>query len=159
MQARCLGGFSVMWVPKLLLPLIKISIFDPLTAIFGPKYVFLVILGQILVSLIHMVPRPTNKTMGTRCLSGSLICVYQNFCSFPKWLGCLAQKWPFLPQNMLSWAHIGLAGSFGALLVGRLVVVSRKTPFFFMKFPVNYDVGARTRLVPFSSWITWAFSE
>ena len=27
-------------------------------------------------------------------------------------------KQPFLPQNMLSLAHIGLAGSFGALLVG-----------------------------------------
>ena len=27
-------------------------------------------------------------------------------------------KQPFLPQNMLSLAHIGLAGSFGTLLVG-----------------------------------------
>ena len=34
-------------------------------------------------------------------------------------------KWPFLPQNMLSWAHIGHAISFGALLVGWLVVVAR----------------------------------
>ena len=53
----------------------------------------------------------------------SLICVYQNFCSLPKKLGCLAQKLPFLPQNMLAWAHVGLAGSFGALLVGWSVLV------------------------------------
>jgi len=33
------------------------------------------------------------------------------------------KKHLFLPQNTLSWAHIGLAGSFGALLVGCLVVV------------------------------------
>ena len=34
----------------------------------------------------------------------------------------LSQKRPFLPQNMHSWAHIGLVGSFGILLVGWLVV-------------------------------------
>ena len=37
----------------------------------------------------------------------------------------LARKRQFLPQNMLSWAHIGLAGSFDTLLVGWLVVVVR----------------------------------
>ena len=48
--------------------------------------------------------------------------------------GCLAQKRQFLPSNMLSWAHIGLAGSFGALLVGwsgcGARAVSRKTPIY-----------------------------
>ena len=34
-------------------------------------------------------------------------------------------KQPFLPQNMLSLAHIGLAGSFGVLVVVWLVVVVR----------------------------------
>ena len=29
MRIRCLGGFSVMWVPKLLLPPVKIRIFGP----------------------------------------------------------------------------------------------------------------------------------
>ena len=35
---------------------------------------------------------------------------------------------------MLSWAHIGLAGTFGALLVGGCGAraVSRKTPIFFI---------------------------
>ena len=58
--------------------------------------------------------------------------------------------WPFLLQNMLSWAHKGLAGSFGALLVGWLVVVargvSRKTPisFFYLickgRMDSNHDI-------------------
>ena len=34
-------------------------------------------------------------------------------------------KTAILPQNMLSWAYNGLAGSFGALLVGWLVIVAR----------------------------------
>ena len=37
MGARCLGVFSVTWVPKVLLPPIKIRIFGPKTAIFAPK--------------------------------------------------------------------------------------------------------------------------
>ena len=61
-RLSCLGGFSVMWVPKLLLPPVKIRIFG--------------------------------------------------------------QKRLNFAQNMLCWAHIGLAGSFGALLVW-LVVVAR----------------------------------
>ena len=52
--------FSVMWVPKLLLPPVRIRNFGP--------------------------------------------------------------KWPNFAQNMLSWAHIGLAGSFGVLLPGVLSV-------------------------------------
>ena len=52
----------------------------------------------------------------------------------PVKLGFLAQKWPNLAQNMLSWAHIGLAGSFGALLIGGCGAraVSRKTPIYFI---------------------------
>ena len=45
--------------------------------------------------------------------------------------------WPNLAQKMVSLAHIGVAGSFGAL-VGWLVVVaravSRKTPIYFMLY-------------------------
>ena len=55
--------------------------------------------------------------MSTR-FSDRWVVGYQNFCS-------LSIKAIFLPQNMLSWAHIGLAGSFGALLVCWLVVVVR----------------------------------
>ena len=54
MQIRCLGGFSVMWVPKLLLSLVKIRTFCPETTKFGPKLAFLVIVGQALPA--HLVP-------------------------------------------------------------------------------------------------------
>ena len=46
--------FSVVWVPKLLLTAIKIRIF-------GPKYAFLVILGQILPFFAHFVQCPTKN--------------------------------------------------------------------------------------------------
>ena len=41
MRTRCLGGSSVTWVPKLLLPFVKTRIFVPKKAKFGPKYAFL----------------------------------------------------------------------------------------------------------------------
>ena len=43
---RCLGGFSVMWVTKLLISPVKKRIFCPKTTKFGPKLAFLVNLGQ-----------------------------------------------------------------------------------------------------------------
>ena len=42
----------VMWLPKLLLPPLKIRIFGPKMAKFGPKYACLVILGRILAYMI-----------------------------------------------------------------------------------------------------------
>merc|ERR1712173_327105 len=93
---------------------------------------------------------PDQKTMRTSCQSGFLLCWYQNFYLLPQKLGILAQKRPNLVQNMHFWSfwakychflHIlsndwpkigifgqfgpGHAGFFGALLVGRLVVVAR----------------------------------
>merc|ERR1719474_1178402 len=46
MQTRCLGGFSVMWVTKLLISEVKKRIFCPKMTKFGPKLAFLVNLGQ-----------------------------------------------------------------------------------------------------------------
>ena len=43
-----------------------------------------------------------------------------------------------LAQNMLSWADIGLAGSFGALLVVVVRAVSRKTHIYFI---VELDIS------------------
>ena len=54
MRKSCLGGF-------LLLTPIKIRIFGPKTAKFGPKYAFLVILGQILPFFAHFIQCPTKK--------------------------------------------------------------------------------------------------
>ena len=53
--------FSVMLVPKHLLTPIKIWIFGPKTAKFGPKYAFLVNLGQILPFFAHFVQFPTKN--------------------------------------------------------------------------------------------------
>ena len=61
MQTSCLGGFSIMWVPKILLTPVKIRIFGLKPAKFGPKYAFVVNLGQILAFFAHFVPCPTNN--------------------------------------------------------------------------------------------------
>ena len=53
--------FSVMLVPKLLLNPIKIRLFGPKMAKFGPKSAFLVILGQILPFFAHFVQCPTKN--------------------------------------------------------------------------------------------------
>ena len=126
MQTRCLGGFSVTWVPKLLLPPVGIRIFGPKTAKFGPKYAFLVILGQILPFLhilsnarpknnVNKVPRWVFRYVGNKAYDFS------------------SKKKDFLPKNDQIWPKIGIFGQFGpghaglfsALLVGRLVVVAR----------------------------------
>ena len=52
--------FFVMLVPKLLLNPIKIRLFGPKMAKFGQKSSFLVILGQILAFLAHIVQCPTK---------------------------------------------------------------------------------------------------
>ena len=54
MRTRCLGGFPIMWVTKLLTFLVKIRIFCPKTTKFGRKLAFLVIFGQALPA--HLVP-------------------------------------------------------------------------------------------------------
>ena len=46
MWTRCLGGFSFMWVTKLLISPVKKRIFCPKTTKFGPELAFLVNLGQ-----------------------------------------------------------------------------------------------------------------
>ena len=74
---------------------------------------------------------PTKETVRTRCLGGFLICGYRNFCSLPKELGRLAQKQPFLSQNMLScrliWCPVcWLVGGCGSR------AVSCRTPIYFI---------------------------
>ena len=115
-----------MLVPKLLLTPIKIRIFGQKTAKFGPKYAFLVILGQILPFLhilsntrpknnVNKVPRWVFRYVGNKTFDFS------------------SKKKDFLPKNDQIWPKTGIfgqfgpghAGFFGALLVGRLVVVAR----------------------------------
>ena len=115
-----------MLVPKRLLTPIKIRIFGPKTAKFGPKSAFLVILGQILPFLhilsnarpknnVNKVPRWVFRYVGNKTFDFSF------------------KKKDFLPKNdqiwpktgIFSWYGPGHAGFFGALLVGQLVVVAR----------------------------------
>ena len=115
-----------MLLPKLLLTPTKIRLFRPKMAKFGPKSAFLVILGQILPFFAHFVQCPTK-----------------NQCEQGAWVGFRyvgnktfdfsSKKKDFLPKNDQIWPKIGIfgqfgpghAGLFGALFVGRLVVVAR----------------------------------
>ena len=115
-----------MLVPKLLLIPLKIRLFGPKMAKFGPKSAFLVILGQIMPFLAHFV----------QCLTKN------NVNKVPRWVfryvgnktfDFSSKKKDFLPKNDQIWPKIGIfgqfgtghAGLFGALLVGRLMVVAR----------------------------------
>ena len=78
MWTRCLGGFSVMWVTKLLISPVKKRIFCPKSTKFGPKMAFLFILGQALPAhLVHLVggcgaravPRNTPIYFITMCVN------------------------------------------------------------------------------------------
>ena len=47
-----------------------------------------------------------------------ILFIYSNLLLPPKIIRKFCPKMAILPQNMASWARIGPAGSFGALLVG-----------------------------------------
>ena len=83
-----------MWVPKLLLPPAKIKNF-----------------GQKMTNLDKKV-----CIFGLSDPFGGILVLT------PKIIRRSGAKRLFLPQNMLSWTQLGLAGSFGVLLVGWLVV-------------------------------------
>ena len=61
MQTRCLGGFSVTWVPKLLLPAGRIRIFGPKRPNVVQNMLFRSFLGQIWAFLAHFVPCRTKN--------------------------------------------------------------------------------------------------
>ena len=90
-----------MLVPKLLLTPIKIRIFGPKTAKFGPKYAFLVILGQVLLHIlsnarpknnVNKVPRWVFRYVGNKAYDFS------------------SKKKDFLPKNDQIWPKIGIFG-------------------------------------------------
>ena len=93
---RCLGGFSVMWVTKLLFSPVKKGIFVPITTKFGPKLAFLVQFGPghaglfsaLLVGRLVVVARGLYLarhlfTLGYFCLkndqNSSKICIFGHF--------------------------------------------------------------------------------
>ena len=127
-----------------------VGIFGPKAVKFGPK---LIIFGQLSYGGTEsFASSRTNKDFWPKiCIFWSLwanIGLYDLFGAMPdrwnnankvlQWFSdmCVPQFWlphkiirtfgpkrPFLSRNMLSWAHTGLAVSFGALFVGWLVVV------------------------------------
>ena len=133
MRTSCLGGFSNMWVPKLLLTPIKIRIFSPQTAKICPKYAFLVIFNQILAFFAHFVPCP-NKNQCEQGARWVFRYAGNNTLAFP------SKNWDFLPKNDQIWPEIGIFAKPCRLIwcpVGGLVcgcstqAVLRKTPIYF----------------------------
>ena len=109
-------------LPKLLLTPLKIRIFGPKMAKFGPKSAFLVILGQILPFFAHFVQFLTKKYMN----------------KVPRWVfryvgnktfDFSSKKKDFLPKNDQIWPKTGNFGQFGpghaGLFSALLVVVAR----------------------------------
>ena len=76
---RCQGGFSVTWVPKLLLPPVRLGILAQKGQIWS-KICFFVLFGQILAILAHFVLCLTK----TQCKQDAYVFFpafgYQNFC-------------------------------------------------------------------------------
>ena len=101
--------FSVMLVPKLLLTPIKIRLFGPKTAKFGPKSAFLVILGQILPFFAHFVQWPTKNNVNKVPRWVFHYVGNKTFDFSSKKKGFFAQKRPNLAQNWHFWpllAHL-----------------------------------------------------
>ena len=123
-----------MLVPKLLLTPIKIRIFGPKTAKFGPKSAFLVILGQILAFLVHMMPSPTQmKSLGVFPER-----MYQKCLLLSVKITIWAQKRPVLLINSHFWPNISLDGLFDAM-IGKLMCwycLSNKLSQYFMEEPL-----------------------
>ena len=111
-----------MLVPKLLLTPIKIRIFGPKTAKFGPKPAFLVISGQILPFL-HILSNVRPKNIVNKLPGWVFRYVGNKTFDFSSKKRIFAQIWPKI--GIFGQFGPGHAGLFGALLVGRLVVVAR----------------------------------
>ena len=113
MRTRCLGGFSVMWVTKRLISPAKIRTFCSRMAKFC-HFLHILFNAQPKTN-VNKVPGWVFRYVGNKTFDFS------------------SKKKDFLPQNDQIWPKIGIfgqfgpghAGLFGALFVGRLVVVAR----------------------------------
>ena len=128
-----------MLVPKLLLTPIKIRIFGPKTAKFGPKSAFLVILGQILPFFAHFVQWPTKNNVNKVPRWVFRYVGNKTFDFSSKKKGFFAPKRPNLAQNWHFWSiwarpcrllRCPVSGSVGGCGAR---AVSRKTPIYFIR--------------------------
>ena len=100
---------------KTILPPKYNKIFGPKKARFCPKYAFLVILGQILAFLAHLMPCPNKKTTQTRCLGIFWYMGTKTFATFPKNKDFKPKKDQFGPKLHFSPYNV-FNFRFGALL-------------------------------------------
>ena len=128
MRTRCLGGFSVMWVAKLLLPLKKIRIFGPKTAKFGSKLAFLAKYGHFWP--IWSIARPKNN--------GDKLSWWFSVMLVPKLLLTPIKIRLFGPKT----AKFGPKSAF-------LVILGQILPFFahFVQWPTKNNVNKVPRWV------------
>ena len=134
--------FFVMLVPKLLLNPIKIRLFGPKMAKFGPKSAFLVILGQILPFFAHFVQWPTKNNVNKvpRLVFRYVGNKTYDFSSKKK--GFFAQKRPNLAQNWHFW-----------------LIWARSCRFF--RCPVGGSVGgwARAGCISQDTYLLYRYSK
>ena len=83
MRIRCPCGFSVMWVPKLLLPPVKIRILAQYRPNLAKNIYFWSFWSYWPIWYIWCHARPIKQWV-RRALVVSLICVYRKFCSLTK---------------------------------------------------------------------------
>ena len=147
-----------MLVPKLLLTPIKIRIFCPKTAKFGPKYAFLVILGQILPFL-HFLSRARPKNNASKVPCCFFHYVGNKAFDFSSKKGFFAQKRPNLARNWHFWSiwvrpcrliQCPVGGSVGDCDAR---AVSRKTPIYFILYYVIIWTKFVTWVPPINGWV------
>ena len=158
--------FSIMLVPKLLLNPIKIRLFGPKTAKFGPKSAFLVILGQILPFFAHFVQWPTKNNVNKVPRWVFRYVGNKTFDFSSKKKGFFAPKRPNLAQNWHFWSiwarpcrllRCPVSGSVGGCGAR---AVSRKTPIYFIfvigqkgKIETVWRAGAKEASLTFLIYI------
>ena len=117
-----------MLVPKLLLTPIKIRIFGPKTAKFGPKSAIFGHFGPNIAIFCTFCPMPDQKPMWTRCLGRFSVMWVTKLLISPVKKRIFCPKTTKFGPKLAFFVNLGQAmhaGLFGALLVGRLVVVAR----------------------------------
>ena len=108
MQTSCLGSFSVIWVPKLLLTSARNWIFWPKNGQIWPKTV---IFGQISAFFAHFIQCPTKKQF--RQVAQVVPRWVQKLLLTPTRIRNFGQKAAIFGKNWFFWPIIGIFGPFG----------------------------------------------
>ena len=117
MRTSCLGGSSLMWVPKLLFTPIKLGILAKTEKLAQkrPNLAQTCIFCQILAFLANLIQCPTKKQCKQGVKVVSPLRRYQNFCFLPSKLGFWVQIWPKRCIVGHFGPNIGIFGSFDTM--------------------------------------------